>query len=154
MKGNAKIIELLNEALRDELMAINQYMLHSEMFSNWGFEKMASFEKGLAREEMGHAEKLVERIIFLEGMPGMTDYGKLNIGTDAPSMVGSDLNLEMGAVEIYNKIIDTAFKNGDKGTVDFIEPILRDEERHVNDQEAEQDMIEKMGVQIYLSTKV
>jgi bacterioferritin len=154
MRGNPEIIELLNEALRDELMAINQYILHSEMFSNWGFEKMANFEKGLAKEEMKHAEAIVERIIFLEGMPGMTDYKKLNIGTDAPSMVASDLSLEMGAVEIYNKIIDTAFKKGDKGTVDFIEPILRDEERHVNSQEGERDMIEKMGVQIYLSTKV
>lgn len=154
MKGNAEIIELLNEALRDELIAINQYILHSEMFSNWGFEKMASFEKGLAIQEMKHAEALVERILFLEGMPSMTDYKKLNIGTDAPSMVASDLNLEMGAVDIYNRIIDAAFKKGDKGTADFIEPILKDEETHVNSQEAEQDMMKKMGVEIYLSTKV
>lgn len=154
MKGNATVIELLNEALMDELMSINQYILHSEMFSNWGYEKLAKFEKDLAKVEMKHAESLVERIIFLEGMPGMTEYGKLDIGQKTPDMLASDLKLEMGAVSIYNRIIDTAFRNGDKGTVEFAESILEDEEDHVNAQEAERDMIRDMGLEIYLSTKI
>jgi bacterioferritin len=154
MKGDALIIEMLNDALIDELMAINQYILHSEIFSNWGYEKLGAMEKGLARAEMGHAERLIERIVFLEGMPNMTNYRKLNIGEKTPDMLASDLKLEMGAVDRYRKIAETAFSKGDKVTFELASSLLKDEEDHVNTQEGERDMIVDMGLQIYLSTKV
>lgn len=154
MKGNPEVIEMLNEALMDELMAINQYILHSEIFSNWGYKELGDFEKKLARVEMGHAEKLIERIVFLEGMPNMTNYKKLDIGKDTPSMLASDLKLEMGAVERYKDLSALAFKMGDKNTFDLAISLLVDEENHVNDQESERDQIKDMGLPVYLSTKV
>lgn len=154
MKGNAQVIEVLNEALIDELMAINQYILHSEMYSNWGYKKLGESEKALARVEMKHAEMLVERIVFLEGMPTMTDYRKLNIGSDAKSMIAGDLKSEMEAVDVYRRLTALAWDKADKATADLAQGILVEEEEHVNDQESERDMLEKLGVQIYLGTKV
>jgi bacterioferritin len=105
MKGNADIIELLNEALGEELTAINQYFLHAEMCENWGYKKQAAASKKQAIDEMKHAEVLVERILFLEGRPNLSKYQMLTVGQTVPDMIANDLKLEVGAVALYNRII-------------------------------------------------
>lgn len=152
MKGDAIVIEGLNEALSEELTAINQYFLHSEMSENWGYEKLSSFIKKQSIEEMKHAEELIERILFLEGMPNMTPR-KLNIGMTVPDIIQNDLQLEISAVAMYNRLIAAAAKANDQGTVELLKAILEDEESHVDSLEAEHGKIQDMGVQIYLSTK-
>ncbi len=154
MKGNAEIIELLNEALSDELTAINQYFLHAEMCENWGYKKQSAASKKQAIDEMKHAETLIERILFLEGRPNLSKYQMLKIGQTVPDMIANDLSLEMGAVVLYNRIIDAAVKKNDQGTADLLKKVLKDEESHVDGLEEMQDKIRDMGVQIYLSVQV
>ena len=154
MKGNAEIIELLNEALSEELTAINQYFLHAEMCENWGYKKQSAASKKQAIDEMKHAEVLVERILFLEGRPNLSKYQMLTIGQTVPDMIANDLKLEVGAVALYNRIIDAAVKKNDQGTADLLKKILKDEESHVDGLEEMQDKIRDMGVQIYLSVQV
>jgi bacterioferritin len=154
MKGNAEIIELLNEALSEELTAINQYFLHAEMCENWGYKKQAAASKKQAIDEMKHAEVLVERILFLEGKPSMSKYQMLTIGQTVPDMIANDLKLEVGAVALYNRIIEAAAKKNDQGTAELLKKILKDEESHVDGLEEMQDKIRDMGVQIYLSVQV
>ena len=154
MKGNAEIIELLNDALSEELTAINQYFLHAEMCENWGYKKQSASSKKQAMDEMKHAEVLVERILFLEGKPNMSKYQMLTIGHTVPDMIANDLKLEVGAVALYNRIIETAAKKNDQGTAELLKKILKDEESHVDGLEEMQDKIRDMGVQIYLSVQV
>ena len=154
MKGNAEIIELLNEALSEELTAINQYFLHAEMCENWGYKKQSAASKKQAMDEMKHAEVLVERILFLEGKPNMSKYQMLTIGQTVPDMIANDLKLEVGAVALYNRIIETAAKKNDQGTAELLKKILKDEESHVDGLEEMQDKIRDMGVKIYLSVQV
>jgi bacterioferritin len=154
MKGNAEIIELLNDALSEELSAINQYFLHAEMCENWGYGKQSAASKKQAMDEMKHAEKLIERILFLEGRPNMSKYQMLTIGQNVPDMIANDLKLEYGAVALYNKIIEAANKKNDQGTAELLKKILQDEEAHVDKLEEMQDEIRDMGVQIYLSVQV
>jgi bacterioferritin len=154
MKGNAEIIELLNEALSEELTAVNQYFLHSEMCENWGYKKQSAASKKQAIDEMKHAEILIERILFLEGKPNLSKYQKLTIGQTVPDMIANDLKLEVGAVALYNKIIDAAAQKNDQGTADLLKKVLKDEESHVDGLEEMQDKIRDMGVQIYLSVQV
>ena len=154
MKGNAEILELLNDALSEELTAINQYFLHSEMCENWGYKKQSAASKKQAIDEMKHAEKLIERILFLDGRPNLSKYQMLTIGQNVPDMIANDLKLELNAVVLYNKIIEAAAKKNDQGTVELLKKILLDEEAHVDSLEEMQDEIRDMGVQIYLSVQV
>ncbi len=154
MKGKAEVIESLNEALSEELIAISQYFLHAEMCENWGYKKLAAFNKKLSIDEMKHSEELIERILFLEGTPNMTKPQKLNIGKAVPEMIQNDLKLELGAVEMYNRLIEIADKKHDQGTVELLKKILKDEERHVDGLEEQTDQIKDMGLQTYLSVQI
>jgi bacterioferritin len=150
MKGNPKIIEKLNSLLADELTAINQYIVHSEMCSNWGYEKLHNAAEKRAIDEMKHAEKLIARILFLEGLPVVSDLGKITIGSDVPAQHNNDRLSEDGAIASYNDGIKLAVEVGDNGTRELLESILRDEEAHIDWLEAQLDQISQMGVQIYL----
>ncbi len=154
MKGDAEVLESLNEALSEELTAINQYFLHSETCENWGYKKLSAFIKKESIDEMKHAEALLERILFLEGAPNMSKIQKLNIGKTVPDMIKNDLKLEMGAVAMYNRFIEIAIKKNDNGTAELLKKILREEEAHVDGLEEQEDMIRDMGLQVYLSTQV
>ncbi len=154
MKGNSDILEQLNEALSEELTAINQYFLHAEMCENWGYKKQSAASKKQAIDEMKHAEALIERILFLEGKPNLSKYQMLNIGQTVPEMIANDLKLEYAAVALYNKIIDLATKKNDQGTAELLKKILREEEAHVDGLEEMQDEIRDMGIQIYLSVQI
>ena len=154
MKGDSDVLESLNEALGEELMAINQYFLHSEMCENWGYKKLSAFAKKESIDEMKHAEPLLERILFLEGTPNMSKGMKLNIGKAVPDMIKNDLKLEMGAVAMYNRLIEVANKKNDHGTAELLKKILKDEESHVDGLEEQEDMIRDMGLQVYLSIQV
>ena len=154
MKGDSEVLELLNEALSEELMAINQYFLHSEMCENWGYKKLSAFIKKEAIDEMKHAEALIERILFLEGTPNMTKSMKLNVGKSVPDMIKNDLKLETGAVAMYNRLIEAGNKRNDHGTAELLKKILKDEESHVDGLEEQEDMLRDMGLQVYLSAQV
>jgi bacterioferritin len=150
MKGNAKVLEVLNEALSEELTAINQYILHSEMCENWGFDKLASLIKKESIDEMKHAELLIERTLFLDGTPNMTKYRKLNIGATVPAMIENDLNLEYEAVEMYNRLIEVSVAAKDNGSAELFKKLLKDEEGHVDGLEEQLDQIKAMGLENYL----
>jgi bacterioferritin len=154
MKGDAEVVGLLNEALSEELTAINQYFLHTEICENWGYKKLSGFFKKNSIDEMKHAEALIERILFLEGEPNMTKYGKLQIGRTVPDMVANDLKLELNAQAMYNRLISLAIKKEDQGTAELLKKVLKDEESHIDGLEAQQDMINGMGLQVYLSIQV
>ena len=150
MKGNDQIIEKMNDLLADELTAINQYMVHAEVCANWGYERLHKMIQGRAIEEMKHAEKLIERIIFLDGKPIVSLLKKLHIGAEVPVMHKSDWSAEDGAIKSYNDGIKLAVKVGDNGTRELFESILKDEERHIDVIEAQLEEIKQMGVQNYL----
>jgi bacterioferritin len=153
MKGNADVLESLNEALGEELTAINQYFLHAEMYENWGYKKLSAFFKKQSIDEMKHAETLIERLLFLEGLPNMSKNQKLNVGKNIPEMIKNDLKLEYDAVAMYNRIIDLATKRNDQGTAELLKKILKEEEAHVDGLEEQEDMIRDMGLQVYLSVQ-
>jgi bacterioferritin len=154
MKGNDKIIETLNVQLADELTAVNQYMVHSEMCSNWGYEKLHKATEERAIEEMRHAEKLIARILFLEGMPIVSNLNKITIGPDVQTQLKNDWNAEAGAVKAYNDAVRLAVEVGDNGTRELFESILKDEEDHIDWIEAQLDQIAQMGTQNYLVEQV
>ena len=150
MKGNQKVIAALSEALKAELTAINQYFCHAEMCENWGYHNLGKITKGHSIGEMKHAEALMERILFLEGMPNMTDMDKLRIGKTVPQQIENDLALEKGAVVSYNEAVETCRKAGDNATADFLTVILKDEEQHVDFLETQLTLIDQLGLQNYL----
>ena len=154
MEGEKTLIEALNGLLADELTAINQYMVHSEMAHNWGYEKLhQSFEKR-AIDEMKHAETLIGRILFLEGIPIVSKYNKMTIGADVPKMLSGDHGLEAMAIKAYNGAIVLAGDVRDYATREILEKILKDEDRHIDQIEELQDQIAQMSLQIVLSTQV
>lgn len=154
MKGNPKLIATLNDLLADELTAINQYMVHSEMAEAWGYKKLhEAFEKR-AIDEMKHAEVLIGRILFLEGTPTVSKLNKMMIGADVPKQLAGDRALEMGAVKAYNEAIILAGEVKDFATRQLLEKILGDEDRHIDQIEEMQDQIQQMTLQIFLTTKV
>jgi bacterioferritin len=150
MKGNKRIIERLNALLADELTAINQYMVQSEMCANWGYEKLHKAIEKRAIDEMKHAEKLIGRIIFLEGSPTVTKLNKVEIGADVEAHHKNDWKAEEGAIQAYNADIKLAVEVGDNGTRELLESILKDEEEHIDWIEAQLDQIKQMGIQSYL----
>jgi len=154
MKGNPKLIETLNALLADELTAINQYMVHSEMAHNWGYEKLHQHFEKRAIDEMKHAETLIGRILFLEGTPTVSKYNKMSIGADVPKQLAGDRGLELGAIKSYNEAIILAGEVKDYATREILEKILKDEDRHIDQIEELQDQIQQMTLQIFLSTQV
>jgi len=154
MKGNPKLIETLNSLLADELTAINQYMVHSEMAHNWGYEKLHQHFEKRAIDEMKHAEMLIGRILFLEGTPMVSKYNKISIGSDVPKQLAGDHGLEMVAIKSYNEAIVLAGEVKDYATREILEKILQDEDKHIDQIEELQDQIGQMTLQIFLSTQV
>jgi bacterioferritin len=154
MKGNDKIIERLNVLLADELTAINQYMVHSEMCSNWGYERLHKKIEERAITEMRHAEHLIERLLFLEGRPIVSKLNDIHIGADVQAQLASDLQAEYTAVAEYNASVQMAIEANDGGTRELLEDILEDEEEHVDWLEAQRDQIEQIGIQNYLSEQL
>jgi bacterioferritin len=154
MKGEEKVIATLNSLLADELTAINQYMVHAEMCENWGYDKLGEVIQKRAVEEMKHAEKLIARIVFLEGAPVVSELRKMHIGADVPKMFDSDHILEANAIKAYNLGIKVCGDANDFATREILEGILNDEDRHIDDIEEVQDEIEQMGVQLFLSTQI
>jgi bacterioferritin len=152
MQGNQTVLQHLNEALRDELPAINQYFLHAEMAENWGYKKYSQYIKKQSIDEMRHAELLMERILFLDGIPKMDPLG-LTIGKSVREMIESDLSLEHGAVASYNNSIRICVENGDNGSRDLFVKLLRDEEGHVDWLEAQVHQIQEIGYERYLITQ-
>jgi bacterioferritin len=151
MKGNNKLLQVLNGLLADELTAINQYVVHAEMDENWGYGKLKKLVSGRAVTEMKHAEKLIERILFLEGIPVVSKLNTIRIGADIPKQLAHDLVAEMVAVKNYNTAIKVAVEVGDNATKELLEGILKDEDDHVNAIEEKQDQIEQMGIQQFLA---
>jgi bacterioferritin len=154
MKGEPKVIAFLNEVLKAELTAINQYFLHSEMCENWGYERMAKLVKKESIEEMMHAEKLIERILYLDGTPNMSDYFKINVGSTVEAQIKNDLQLEYDAVKRLNDGIKGCIAANDAGSRELAEKILSDEEHHIDWLEAQLHAISEMGIQNYLAQQL
>jgi bacterioferritin len=154
MKGNAKIIQTLNSLLADELTAVNQYMVHSEMADDWGYGKLHDHFEKRAIDEMKHAEKLIGRILFLEGIPTVSEYRKLHIGAEIPKMLQNDHNAEDEAIKAYNDAIKLCGDLKDFATRELLESILNDEDRHMDAIEALQDQIKHMTLGIFLTTQL
>ena len=154
MKGNPKVIQLLNEVLKAELTAINQYFLHAEMCENWGYERLGALVKKESIEEMVHAEKCIERILFLDGTPNMTDYFKINIGATVEAQFKNDLQLEYDAVKRLNDGIKLCVAQGDNASRELAERILTDEEHHIDWLEAQLHAISEMGIGNYLAEQL
>ena len=153
MKGNVKVLKTLNYLLSHELTAVNQYMVHAEMCENWGYDKLAGVIQKRAVEEMKHAEKLIGRILFLEGIPIVSELGKMHIGADIPKMFASDHVLEDEAIKGYNDGIKVCGDVPDFATREVLEHILNEEDKHMDEIESTQDQIGHMGIQVYLSTQ-
>ena len=154
MKGDGKIIDILNEVLTAELTAINQYFVHGEMCDNWGYDRLHHAIRKHSIEEMKHAEEVIERLLFLEGIPNMQRLGKINIGEDVPEILKLDLALEMDAIPRLNKGVETCRDAGDNTTRMLIEEVLADEEEHVDWLEAQRDLIAQVGAQNYLAQQI
>jgi bacterioferritin len=154
MKGNAQLLQTLNSLLADELGAINQYMVHAEMVENWGYGKLNKLIEKRAITEMKHAEKLIERMLFLEGIPIVDKLSAIHIGADVPKQFDNDLAAEMGAIRSYNAAIKLAQEVGDNATKEILDSILQDEDDHVDEIEMQQDQIKQMGLPQYLSMQI
>ena len=153
MKGDKKLITVLNELLADELSAISQYMVHSEMCDNWGYEKLHKAIEAQAIDEMHHAEWLIGRILFLEGMPIVSKLNPMKIASAVQDMVTNDQEAETGAIRAYNAGIRLAREMDDQGTADLLIKILKMEEDHVDWNERQRDQIAQMGLQNYLANQ-
>ena len=154
MKGKPEVIEVLAKMLKEELGAISEYFIHAEMCENWGYEKLGDHTKKESINEMKHAEKLIERILFLEGTPNLNDMPKLNVGKDVKSQFQNDLALEKNAVAEYNAAIAACRKAGDHASADLLQAILADEEEHVDFLEEQLGLIDSVGIQNYLTQQV
>jgi bacterioferritin len=154
MKGDPRVLAFLNEVLKAELTAINQYFLHGEMCENWGYERLAKKIKKESIEEMVHAEKCMERILYLDGTPNMTDYFKINIGSTVEAQFKNDLELEYAAVKRLNDGIKLCVEANDGGSRELAEKILLDEEHHIDWLEAQFHVIGEMGIQNYLAQRL
>ena len=152
MRGNKKVIEQLNLALREELTAINQYFLHAEMCHNWGYHGLGDFIRKQSIDEMKHAEKLIERILFLDATPNMEPMG-LNVGQNVKSQLEADLKHEVNAVAMYNKAVQLAREQADDQSRELFSKLLKDEEEHVDWLEAQLHQIKEMGYERYLSNQ-
>jgi len=154
MKGNDRMIEKLNDLLSDELTAINQYFVHSEMNENWGFERLHQKIRERSIQEMRHAESLIARILYLEGRPIVSNLKKMTIGSEVPAQHKNDWDLEEGAIKNYNDGIRLAVELGDNGSRELLSSILKDEESHIDWIEAQLDQIKMMGTANYLVEQI
>jgi bacterioferritin len=154
MKGNKKVIEKLNDLLADELTAINQYMVHAGMCDNWKYERLHKTIEKRAIDEMKHAEKIIDRILFLEGNPTVSKLNKMGIGADIEKQHRNDRMLEEAAIASYNDAIRLAREVGDNGSREMMESILKEEEDHIDWIEAQLDQITHMGMQSYLAEQI
>lgn len=154
MKGDTKIIQYLNQALTNELTAINQYFLHAKMYKNWGLDKIADYEYHESIDEMKHADKLTDRILFLEGLPNLQDMGKLMIGENIQEMLACDLKLEQHAIPLLRDAIAYAESIKDYVTRDLLAEILESEEEHVDWIETQLELIDKVGLQNYTQSQM
>ena len=154
MRGNPKVIGELNAALKEELTAISQYFLHAEMCENWKYSKLADYIKKQSIDEMKHAEVLIERILFLDGTPNLTELLHLKVGQNVREQIDNDLKLELAAVEMYNNSIRIAREEGDNASRELFEKLLADEEMHVDWLEAQVHQMKEMGYERYLSQQI
>ena len=154
MKGNPKVIEELNKALREELTAINQYFLHAEMCENWHYNRLGELIKKQSIGEMKHAEVLIERILFLDGTPNLTKPMTLTIGKNVKEQIESDLKLEVDAVAMYNRFVELSRQENDNASREIFEVLLKDEEEHVDFLEAQVHQIKEIGYERYLSQQI
>ena len=154
MKGNPKVIAALNLALKEELTAINQYFLHAEMCENWHYDRLGGYIKKQSIDEMKHAEALIERILFLDATPSLTEPMQLAIGKNVREQLESDLKLEIDAVGMYNRAIQIATEEADNASRELFERLLKDEEEHADWLEAQVHQIQEIGYERYLSQQV
>jgi bacterioferritin len=154
MQGNPKVIAALNEALKEELTAINQYFLHAEMCENWHYGKLGGFIRKQSIDEMKHTEQIIERILFLDGTPSMTELMQLNVGQNVKDQLESDLKLELAAVVQYNRAVALARDANDNASRELFERLLKDEEEHVDWLEAQLHQIKEIGYERYLSQQI
>jgi bacterioferritin len=154
MRGNAKLIEALNDILTAELTAVNQYFIHSKMCQNWGYVRLAAYVRDESVGEMKHADRLIERILYLEGVPNMQRLGKVRVGETVVEQLKLDYKVEQEAIPRLNKAIALAVEVGDNGTRDLLEEILESEEEHADWIEAQFDLIKQVGEQNYLAQQI
>lgn len=154
MKGNEQVIQVLNDVLCAELTGINQYFIHAMMCGNWHYRRLAEHVRKESVEEMQHAQQVIERILYLEGLPNMQKYMKINVGQNVPEQFEFDLQLEYAAVERLNKGVELARAAGDNGTRALLEKILVDEEEHVDWLEAQLQQLKEIGLQNYLAQQI
>lgn len=154
MKGNQEVLDNLNALLAEELTAINQYILHAEMCANWGYSKLHEKIEKRAIDEMKHAEKLIERILFLEGRPIVSKLDEIHIGADVKKELENDKMAEQDAVKMYNDSVALTTKLGDNGTKVMVESILQDEEAHLDWIEEQLDQIEQLGYEFWLNNQI
>lgn len=150
MKGDPKVLELLNEALKNELTATNQYWLHYRMLDNWGVDRLARFERSESIDEMKHADRLAERILFLDGLPNFQALGRLHIGEDVEEILKADMELELEALEQLRGAIAHCEKVRDYSSRDLFSEILDNEERHIDTLEQQFELISRIGIQNYV----
>ncbi len=153
MKGDERVVQKLDELLCDELTAINQYMVHSEMCANWGYDRLHQAVEKRARQEMHHAEELITRILFLDGTPTVSRLNQVHVGADVPKQLQSDLDAEMQTIHMYNEAIHLTGEANDAATRELLESIVKDEDAHVDWIEEQRDQIAQMGEALYLSTQ-
>ena len=154
MKGDATVIEHLNRVLKNEITAINQYFLHSRMLKDWGLNKLGDHEFAESVDEMKHADAIIERTLFLEGLPNVQDLGKVRIGENVPEMLQCDLDLELDAIPDLKAAISYCENHKDFVSRDLFNAILKSEEEHVDFLETQLDLVEKLGVENYLQSQI
>jgi len=154
MQGNPKVIAALNEALKEELTAISQYFLHAEMCENWHYSRLGDFIRKQSIDEMKHAESLIERILFLDGTPNLTELLHLNVGQTVKEQIENDLKLELNAVAMYNRSVAIARDAGDNASRELFERLVKDEEEHVDWLEAQAHQIKELGYERYLIQQI
>ncbi|HET9554057.1 MAG TPA: bacterioferritin [Anaeromyxobacteraceae bacterium] len=154
MKSDPQIIDLLNEVLTNELTAVNEYFVHAKMCRNWGYHRLAKHNRDESIDEMKHADKLIERILYLEGVPNLQRLGKVNVGETVPEQLKLDLELEKHAIPTLNRGIELCRSKGDNGTAELLEDLVVDEEEHADWLETQLSLIEQIGEAHYLAQQV
>ena len=154
MKGHAKVLEILNDLLTNELTSVNQYFIHAKMCENWGYKALAHKAREESIDEMKHADKLISRILYLEGVPNLQKLNKVNVGQTVQEQLTLDLDLEKGAIKFLNSGVETVRSLGDHGSFDLMVDILTSEEEHADWLEAQLALIDQVGLQNYLSQQI